>query len=313
MMKVLANMPEFQSIVSMQDLDVAEVEQLISRAEDFKAGAQLKLTEPVYVSNLFFENSTRTHTSFEMAERKLGLTVINFDPQASSMSKGETLHDTALSLDAVGVNLLVVRHPQNDYYNELLGHADLSLGLINAGDGSGEHPSQSLLDMMTIAEQFGDFTGLRVAIIGDLTHSRVARSNMEILQRLGAELFFSGPKAWYSQEFAQYGTYLPIDDLVEKTDVMMLLRVQHERHPGEQAFDTQSYFERYGLTKERASRLPEQAIIMHPGPVNRNVELASDLVEGKQSRFVTQMQNGVYMRMAMLESVLRGNHLGGLV
>ncbi|MFD1318600.1 aspartate carbamoyltransferase catalytic subunit [Loigolactobacillus zhaoyuanensis] len=300
-------------LVSMRDLDVNTVTALIHRAEEFKHGTQLELTEPVYAANLFFENSTRTHTSFEIAERRLGLSVVDFNPQASSVNKGETLYDTCLTLAAVGVRLLVIRHPQAAYYQALLNQPALPVALINAGDGSGEHPSQSLLDMMTISENFGGFNGLKVAIVGDLNHSRVARSDMEVLKKLGAQVYFSGPAAWYDDQFARFGQYLPLDDLVAQVDVMMMLRVQHERHSNDAEFDAAAYHQQYGLTLERAARMKPEAIIMHPGPINRGVELDGALVESPHSKFVEQMQNGVFMRMAMIESVLRGNQLGGLV
>ena len=187
----LVSLPHF---VSVENLSVEEVEALIKRAEYFKnGGATPRLTQPVYISNMFFEDSSRTHTSFEMAERKLGLTVIPFDPAHSSVNKGETLYDTSLIMDAVGVNIEVIRHSQNEYYQDLIHpkkNQYLNIGVINAGDGSGQHPSQCLLDMMTIHEHFGHFKGLKVAIVGDITNSRVAKSNMELLTRLGAQVYF---------------------------------------------------------------------------------------------------------------------------
>ncbi|KRN28773.1 aspartate carbamoyltransferase catalytic subunit [Lactobacillus selangorensis] len=303
-----------KAIVSMADLDVQTVKALVERAEAFKNGAQLQVSSPVYAANLFFENSTRTHTSFDMAERKLGVSVIDFNPQASSMKKGETLYDTCLTLAAIGIRLLVIRHSENAYYKQLLNQPNLPVALINAGDGSGEHPSQSLLDMMTIHESFGRFKGLKVAIVGDLNHSRVARSNMEILNKLGAEVYFSGPKEWYDPKFDAFGQWQPLDDLIGDMDVMMLLRVQHERlnQAANASFNADTYAQQYGLTTERAAKMKPTTIMMHPGPINRGVEMASELVESPQSKFVTQMQNGVFMRMAMIESVLRGNQLGGL-
>lgn len=313
------NLLRLSQFVSVEQLAAPAVMQLITRAQAFKAGTPApKLTKPVYCTNLFFENSTRTHTSFEMAERKLGLTVIPFDVQHSSVNKGETLYDTELTLAALGIDLSIIRHSQNDYYDELINlqpHQTLQMGIINAGDGSGQHPSQSLLDMMTIYEQFGTFTGLKVLIVGDLTNSRVARSNMELLTKLGAQVYFAGPKNWYDEEeFGPYGQYVDLDTVLEELDVLMLLRVQHERHqPGTQSsFDADQYHAQYGLNQARYDRLKEQAIVMHPGPINRDVEWASDLVETPKSRYTTQMENGVYMRMAMLEAVMRGRKLGGL-
>ncbi|MCP9311728.1 aspartate carbamoyltransferase catalytic subunit [Liquorilactobacillus satsumensis] len=311
----VAKIVTLQHFLTVKKLQVEQVESLIARATFFKNGGAVPQFEtPLYAANLFFENSTRTHCSFEMAERKLGLQTIPFDPSTSSVSKGETLYDTLLALESIGVNLAVIRHSQNEYYRdlvELTPPQKLEMGIVNAGDGSGQHPSQSLLDMMTIAEQFGSFTGLKVVIVGDLTNSRVARSNMELLQRLGAQLYFSGPRCWYSEEFAAYGTYRPLDEVLPQMDVVMLLRVQHERHQAEVDFSAASYHTKYGLTEKRYAQLKEKAIIMHPGPINRGVELSSSLVEAPKSRFTTQMQNGVFMRMAMLESVIRGRHLGG--
>ncbi|KRK07461.1 aspartate carbamoyltransferase, catalytic subunit [Lactobacillus pasteurii DSM 23907 = CRBIP 24.76] len=303
----------------MEQLSQEQVLALIKRAEYFKKGGKPeKLSQPVYAVNMFFEDSSRTHTSFEMAERKLGLTVLPFDPSHSSVNKGETLYDTSLVMDALGVDLAIIRHSENGYYEKLIHpRADqhLELGIVNAGDGSGQHPSQSMLDLMTIHEHFGHFAGLKVAIVGDITNSRVAKSNMEMLTKLGAEVYFSGPEYWYDHAFDQYGTYEALDQLVEKVDVMMLLRVQHERHagdPNEKAFDAQAYHEKYGINQKRYDKLKDQAIIMHPGPINHGVELAGELVEAPKSKFYQQMQNGVFMRMAMLEAVMRGRKLGGL-
>ena len=185
----LVSLPHF---VNVENLDVEEVEALIKRAEYFKkGGATPRLTTPVYITNMFFEDSSRTHTSFEMAERKLGLIVIPFDPAHSSVNKGETLYDTSLIMDALGVNIEVIRHSRNEYYNDLIDlkeHQHLNMGIINAGDGSGQHPSQCMLDMMTIHEHFGHFKDLKVAIVGDITNSRVAKSDMELLTRLGAKV-----------------------------------------------------------------------------------------------------------------------------
>ncbi|WEV36394.1 aspartate carbamoyltransferase catalytic subunit [Lactobacillus sp. ESL0677] len=314
--KNFVSLPHF---VSVENLKTDEVQALIDRAEYFKrGGARPALTQPVYVTNMFFENSSRTHTSFEMAERKLGLTVIPFDPAHSSVKKGETLYDTSLIMAALGINLEVIRHSENEYYDKLIHPQDdqhLQIGVINAGDGSGQHPSQCLLDMMTIHEHFGHFKNLKVAIVGDITNSRVAKSDMELLTRLGAQVYFSGPEYWYDKQFDKYGQFAVLDDLVSQVDVMMLLRVQHERHagdPNESKFDAVKYHEQFGINERRYQELKKDAIIMHPGPINHDVELAGKLVEAPKSMFVRQMQNGVFMRMAMIEAVMRGRQLGGL-
>ena len=314
-----SNFVTLKSFVSVENLTVAEVGALIERAEYFKkGGARPHLTQPVYVTNMFFENSSRTHTSFEMAERKLGLTVIPFDAAHSSTQKGETLYDTSLIMAALGIDLEVIRHSENEYYEKLIHpnkNQHLNIGVINAGDGSGQHPSQCLLDMMTIHEHFGHFKDLKVAIVGDITNSRVAKSNMELLTRLGAKVYFSGPEYWYDKQYDKYGEYLPIDELVAQMDVMMLLRVQHERHagdPNEAKFDAKRYHDKFGINQKRYNAMKDDAIIMHPGPINHDVELSGNLVEAPKCRFVRQMENGVFMRMAMIEAVMRGRNLGGL-
>lgn len=294
-------------LLTVESLSEAEVLGLIKRASEFKAGAKCVLPkEKYFVANLFFENSTRTHKSFEVAEKKLDLEVIEFDASTSSVQKGETLYDTVLTMSAIGVDAVVIRHSAEHYYDELVESKTIQCSVINGGDGSGQHPTQCLLDLMTIYQEFGYFEGLKVAIVGDLTHSRVAKSNMQMLKRLGAQVYFSGPLEWYDESFEVYGKYLAIDELVDKVDVMMMLRVQHERHVGNQQFSKEQYHQTYGLTLERAKKMLPHAIIMHPAPVNRDVELADSLVEGLQSRIVQQMTNGVYIRMAILEAILNG-------
>lgn len=291
--------------VNINQISLTDVKRFIILAEAFKQGASITLQRPAYALNMFFENSTRTHTSFEMAERRLGVQVLQFVPSASSVSKGETLLDTLKTLQAIGINLAVIRHSQNAYYQPLL-QAHLTLSLANAGDGSGQHPSQSLLDLMTIFEEFNRLNDLKIGIVGDLAHSRVARSNAQILQSLGSQVYFSGPKSWLTADFRQWGKFLPLKELLPQVDVLMLLRVQHERFQAaeENAFETQSYYQQYGLTPARLAMLPQHAIIMHPAPVNRGVEIADQLVECSQSRIFTQMQNGVYARMAIVAALL---------
>ena len=294
-------------LLTAEALTDREVRGLIRRAGEFKQGAKWHPEERQYfATNLFFENSTRTHKSFEVAEKKLGLEVIEFEASRSSVQKGETLYDTVLTMSAIGVDVAVIRHGKENYYDELIQSKTIQCSIINGGDGSGQHPTQCLLDLMTIYEEFGGFEGLKVAIVGDITHSRVAKSNMQLLNRLGAEIYFSGPEEWYDHQFDVYGQYVPLDEIVEKVDVMMLLRVQHERHDGKESFSKEGYHLEYGLTNERATRLQKHAIIMHPAPVNRDVELADELVESLQSRIVAQMSNGVFMRMAILEAILHG-------
>ncbi|UQS86667.1 aspartate carbamoyltransferase catalytic subunit [Nicoliella spurrieriana] len=294
--------------LNINDLTDVQINDLIELAERFKAGtAQVRLVRPVYAANLFFENSTRTHSSFQMAEKKLGIDLIGINPADSSVKKGESLGDTLKTLQAIGVDIAVIRHSQTGWYDQLTSDPNINLSLVNAGDGSGQHPSQTLLDLMTIHDEFGQFTGLNIGIIGDLAHSRVARSDAEILQRLGVNVFFAGPREWYPADFDQFGTYCDsIDDILPHLDVVMLLRVQLERlnQNAVAAFTPNEYYRTYGLSEERAQLMKQGAIIMHPAPVNRGVEIASSLVEAPKSRIFTQMRNGVFARMAILATLL---------
>jgi aspartate carbamoyltransferase catalytic subunit len=185
----------------------------------------------------------------------------------------------------------------------------VSIPIINAGDGCGQHPTQCLLDLMTIRQEYGTFSGLKVAIIGDLRHSRVARSNAEVLTKLGATVYLSGPKEWHDESLS-YGTYMEIDDAIREADVVMLLRIQFERHGERQSEAARNYHSLYGLTVEREKQMKKESIILHPAPVNRGVEIADELVECERSRIFKQIQNGVYVRMAVLARALHTNEGG---
>ncbi|WP_407124056.1 aspartate carbamoyltransferase catalytic subunit [Weissella paramesenteroides] len=296
-----------QNFVNLNDLSTSEITSLIATSLAYKTKEKTVPQTRQHVANLFFENSTRTASSFQMAESQLGWSQIIVNPQTSSTQKGETLSDTLKTLGAIGVDVVVLRHNINDWYVPLIAEqSPLMPKLVNAGDGNGQHPSQSLLDLITIYEQFGYFESLKVRIVGDLSHSRVARSNAEILNRLGATVSFAGPTTWYPADFDQYGTYQSLDDDLNKIDVLMLLRVQHERlaMTENQTFSVADYHQQYGLTHERYNQLKDDAIIMHPAPVNRDVEIADDLVEADKSRIFTQMANGVYARMAILSALM---------
>ncbi|NRD78808.1 aspartate carbamoyltransferase catalytic subunit [Bacillus sp. BRMEA1] len=285
-------------LLTTNELKIEEIHEILHDAMQFKAGMVWKPENQMFAANLFFEASTRTKCSFEVAERKLGLNVIPFEVQTSSVQKGETLYDTVKTLEAIGVEAIVIRHQQDRYFDELVGKVNVPI--INGGDGCGHHPTQSLLDLMTIYQEFGRFTGLKVAIIGDIRHSRVARSNADALTRLGAEVVFSGPEEWFDRELS-LTSYRPIDEAIEEADVVMLLRVQHERHSQKGSFTANEYHRQYGLTLERERKMKPHSIIMHPAPVNRNVEIADSLVECERSRIFKQMENGVFVRMAVLK------------
>jgi len=289
-------------LLTMNDLTVPEIEKLLVEANEFSHGKRWMVDHHLFVANLFFEPSTRTKCSFEVAERRLGLNVIPFETSTSSVLKGETLYDTVKTLQSIGVHLAVIRHRQDRYFDELVHKIDIPI--INGGDGCGHHPTQCLLDLLTIQQEFGSFHSLKVAIIGDIAHSRVARSNAETLHRLGANVLFSGPKEWRTYELDPYGTFVPMDEAIETADVVMLLRIQFERHQQELNMSKKQYHDFYGLTVEREKRMKPNAIIMHPAPVNRGIEIADELVECERSRIFKQMENGVHIRMAVLKHAL---------
>ncbi|MDA1475618.1 aspartate carbamoyltransferase catalytic subunit [Bacillus changyiensis] len=286
-------------LTAMNKLSLEEIHELIEEAKTLKYNGSQHILEGKFAANLFFEPSTRTRFSFEVAERKLGMNVLNLDDVSSSVQKGESLYDTVRTLESIGADVCIIRHSQDDYYNELVGH--VGIPIINAGDGCGQHPTQSLLDLLTIHEEFDKFEGLTISIYGDIKHSRVARSNAEVLSRLGANILFAGPDEWRDQD-NQYGTYVSPDEAAASSDVVMLLRIQHERHHEKMTAD--DYLQTYGLSIERAKLMKKDAIIMHPAPINRDVEIDSILVESPQARIFKQMENGVYMRMAILKRAL---------
>jgi aspartate carbamoyltransferase catalytic subunit len=291
-----------KNLLTMNDLSKEEIIQILDEAERFKEGETWMNDSTKYVANLFFEASTRTKCSFEMAERKLGLEVIPFEAQTSSIQKGESLYDTVKTLESIGVDTVVIRHSLERYFDEL---APLNISVINGGDGCGNHPTQCLLDLLTIRQEFGRFEGLKISIIGDIAHSRVARSNAEALTKLGAEVIFSGPREWFPSKDRHH--YMPIDECIADSDVLMLLRIQHERHESTSTLTKEEYHESFGLTEARQGRMKPSGIILHPAPVNRGVEIADSLVESDQSRIFKQMENGVYVRMAVIKRALEIN------
>lgn len=295
------NQVAINHLVKMSDLSVSEIYELLEQARRFEQGERWIVERDKFVANLFFENSTRTKVSFEVAEKRLGLQVINFEADQSSVQKGETLYDTVKTLESLGIHALVIRHSKDEYFEELM--PKINIPILNAGDGCGHHPTQSLLDLYTINQEFGAFQGLNVVICGDVVHSRVARSNAETLTRLGANVMFSSPKEW--QDIGNpYGTYVELDEAINEADVVMLLRIQHERHSEKMGLTSWDYHQMYGLTVDREKQMKTGSIIMHPAPVNRNVEIADSLVECERSRIFTQMKNGVFVRMAVLKRAL---------
>lgn len=285
------------SILTMNYLSVDEIMSILNDAMSFSCSHKdWQLSKPRLIANLFFEPSTRTHYSFASAEHQLGCKVVDFMAEASSTKKGESLYDTVKTFEVIGYEGVIIRHSEDKYFKEL---EDINIPIINAGDGCDNHPSQCLLDMLTIYQEFKTFKDIKLVIVGDINHSRVANSNVDTMKRLGGEVRFSGPEFWIDRK----DLYMPLDEAVEWADAVMMLRIQHERHTEAMNLTPEQYLQQYGLTHERVSRMKEHAIIMHPAPVNRGVEIESDLVEHPKSRIFKQMENGVLVRKAMIKKV----------
>jgi aspartate carbamoyltransferase catalytic subunit len=252
------------------------------------------------VVNLFFESSTRTRISFELAERRLSADVVTFATAASSVSKGETLKDTARNIEAMKIDMVVIRHSSPGSAHFLSRVVDANV--INAGDGGHEHPTQGLLDMYTLREKFGSLEGLRVCIVGDITHSRVARSNIYGLTTMGAEVSVCGPETLIPREIEKLGVtvYHRLEEVIPKVDVLNVLRIQLERQKSGLFPSLREYHRFFGVTKEKVAIAPKPITIMHPGPINRDVELSADLADGEHSVILRQVTNGVAVRMAVL-------------
>jgi len=258
------------------------------------------------VVNLFFEDSTRTRISFEAAAKRLSADVINFSAKGSSVAKGESLKDTALTLEAMGADAVVIRHSASGAPHRLAGWVRGSV--LNAGDGSHEHPTQALLDAFTMRRRLGRLEGLRVTIVGDVLHSRVARSNVLLLSTLGADVTLVAPPTLlpYGVGVWPCATSYDLDAALPKSDVVMMLRVQQERMTAAYFPSVREYSRRYGLDARRMAMLPEHALVMHPGPMNRGVEIAADVADSGRSTIVEQVTNGVTVRMAVLYLLLGG-------
>lgn len=252
------------------------------------------------VANMFFEASTRTRFSFELAEKRLSADSISFSAAASSVQKGESLRDTMRNIEAMKVDFVVIRHAAAGAPHFLARHVEASV--INAGDGCHEHPTQALLDMMTLKEKFGRLENLRVVIVGDIEHSRVARSNIQGLKTMGAKVGICGPSTLLPHEIEQFGVsiYPTINEALEEADVLNILRIQLERQKKGLFPSIREYRALYGITRERLDRLGRELTIMHPGPINRGVEIDSDVADGDYSVILEQVTNGVAVRMAVL-------------
>jgi aspartate carbamoyltransferase catalytic subunit len=294
-----------KDLLSIYDLSAEEISFILDTAEEFKKVSQRNVKKvPALrgktVVNFFIEPSTRTRMSFELAEQRLSADIINISASSSSLKKGETLLDTIRNIEALQADLIVMRHSAAGSHAML---ADkISCGILNAGDGAHSHPTQALLDMFTIREKKGSIKGLKVAIVGDILHSRVARSDAWGLLKLGAEVRFAGPSTLVPREFEAMGVkvYHNLKEAVEGVDVVNLLRIQHERQEAGFFPSTGEYAKFFGLNEETEKYLKPDTLIMHPGPINRGIELDSSLADGPRSVILEQVTNGLAVRMAVL-------------
>jgi len=301
-----------EDLLGIAELSPGEIELILDTAESFReVGLRPIKKVPTMrgktVVNLFFESSTRTRSSFEIAEKRLSADSLNFSASGSSLTKGESLVDTALNLQAMAPDLIVIRHAHPGAPHLLA--EKLKAGVINAGDGAHEHPTQALLDAYTIRRHKGRLAGLKVAIVGDIEHSRVVRSNIHLLTKMGARVTVAGPRTMMPLGIERLGVEVAysLDEAVRGADVIMMLRIQLERQ-GRMAFPSiREYFELFGLTSARLAGAAEDVIIMHPGPMNRGVEIASEVADGPYSVILEQVTHGVSVRMAVLY-LLSGVH-----
>ncbi|MUT66166.1 aspartate carbamoyltransferase catalytic subunit [Paenibacillus sp. NEAU-GSW1] len=290
-----------RSLLGLKDLGKDEIEAILDRAAYWEQHPNKvhSVMQGKFAANMFFENSTRTRFSFEVAEKRLGAEVLNFSAAVSSVQKGESIYDTVRTLESMGIDVGIIRLKPIGVLADLA--TKIKVPLINAGDGNNEHPTQALLDLYTMRKQFGSLNGLNVSIIGDVQHSRVARSNLYALRKFGANVSFCSPDNMKAPELDV--PYISIEEAI-KADVVMMLRVQLERHESGKLNSAESYREQFGLTAERAAQIASHAIIMHPAPINRGVEIDDEIVEHPQSRIFPQMENGVPIRMAVVERAL---------
>ena len=297
-------------LLGLEGLSREEIATVLDAAAIFKEilGRPVKKVPTlrgVTIANLFFEASTRTRMSFELAEKRLSADTINFSASTSSVKKGETLRDTARNIEAMMVDMVVIRHASAGAPHFLAKHLDASI--VNAGDGTHEHPTQALLDLFTMREHVGDLRGREVVIVGDILHSRVARSNVWGLAALGAGVTLVGPTTFMPAEIEKMGAKVShdLEKATENADIVNILRIQRERQEGGFLPSLREYTRLFGVTAERVGRMKDDVVIMHPGPINRGVELAPDVADGERSVILEQVTNGVAVRMAVLYLISR--------
>ena len=300
-------------LIAIEPLTKADIELIFSQADEFKEVINRPIKKvpslrDITVANLFFENSTRTRLSFELAEKRLGADVVNFSASTSSVKKGETLIDTVNNILAMKVDMVVMRHASPGACQFLSERTNAVV--VNAGDGTHEHPTQGLLDAFSIREKLGEVKGKKVVIVGDITHSRVALSNIYCLQKLGAEVMVCGPTTLIPKHIESLGVKVEnnLQRALEWCDVANMLRIQLERqHAGIPYFPSlREYTELFGLTQDRLNALGKEIVIMHPGPINRGVEISSEVADGNNSIILNQVENGVAIRMASIFLLAQG-------
>jgi len=292
--------------LEISQLSRPQIESLLDRALVFKNQKKYPSFPDQTVAQLFYENSTRTRVSFELAANRLAMPVINLDIASSSEAKGETIEDSISNLAAMGIQHYVVRHQENGLQQRLADNLGNAVHIINAGDGTHAHPSQALLDMMTILEHKPRLTELKIAVVGDIKHSRVANSLQCICAKLGVgELVLVAPEAWQPEKVHFGRVTSELFDGLDEADVVVCLRVQKERLLSEDHLDLDSYRQNFALTAKSLSFAKQDAMLMHPGPMNRGVEIDSEVADGPQSVILQQVENGVYARMAIFESLIK--------
>lgn len=294
-----------KDLLDLESLSKEEIELILDTAESFREISEREIKKvPALrgktVVNLFYEPSTRTRTSFELAAKRLSADILNISANTSSVVKGETLKDTARNIEAMKVDIIVMRHPCAGAPNLLA--KTVKASVINAGDGSHEHPTQGLLDIFTIRQKKGKILGINVAIVGDITHSRVARSNIWGLKKLGANVILCGPPTLIPQEIERLDIKITydLDEAIKDADVINLLRIQHERQKKNLFPSVREYALHFGLNTQRLKKAKKDILIMHPGPINRGVELSQEVADGPYSVILEQVTNGVAVRMAVL-------------
>lgn len=297
--------PALRHLLGLEGLSAQTLTGILDLAAEMKAVNQrqvkkLPTLRGVTVLTLFVENSTRTRMSFELAAKRLSADTMSFSASTSSLSKGETLLDTARNLEAMGPDLVVIRHTCSGAPAFLANN--VGCGVVNAGDGFHEHPTQGLLDMFTLRERLGDLQGKKIAIVGDIAHSRVARSNIFGLQTLGAEVHVAGPATMLPCGIEELGctAWSRIEPAIEGADAVMMLRIQRERQGNDLFPSSHEYYRFFGLDEERLALAKPGALVLHPGPMNRGVEIAPEVADGPQSVILQQVENGVAVRMAVL-------------